>query len=652
MHMKPKLQALLVGINQYPPPVPPLEGCVHDVGQMESYLRSNSGDFNLDMEILINEKATKAAIVEGFQRFLAKAGPGDTALFYYSGHGTQEDADPALWRFETDQKLEALVCYDGIVETERETTFNLLADKELRYLIHQLSQKGPKIVTIFDCCHSGGNTRNTYVAEQMAGIRQRRYHPSRLSAACPARPWEQFIFAKEVSPQKLKTEPLPVALPAGPHIQLAACQSSQSAYEQKGKGAFTTGMLQLLEATAGQISYYSLAHRLRYLLKKNFDQSPQFYAAGASEGDLFQGFLGRKIEGTGLGGNVIYNDKAGWILDLGAMHGLNESVKQVVVKAVGGGAPITATLGRIEPDHSILNFGPASFSKLKAGEVYQAVLEGGLLAEPLQIALDGPEEALAPLKASLEQQPGISLVASGTAADYTVRAQPRGLIITPPGEPNQSLTRAIEGQGQEAANLAGAYLKHIARWSFIKSLYNPDSYLFNGHPVKIEFFRVQPSGSLKPMAIEGDEVKTEYEKLSGIWSGRVRIKLTNQYKRLLHVSLLYLSSNFQVYPRLLSETVIQMEPGQEAWAFEGNNIELDLPRQVTDYKLPYSPGYFKLIASTQEFDVSRFEQPPLPAPSETDDNKLRSIKLMSPFEAVGDDWSARLVTLLVRNPLI
>lgn len=651
MKKKPKLQALLAGINQYQPPVPPLAGCVHDVGKMEAYLKANAGDFQLSLQALTNEKATKAGIVQGFQKFLAQAGQGDTALFYYSGHGTQEDADPVIWRFETDKKLEALVCYDSIQETEGNVAFNLLADKELRYLIHQLSLKGPKIVTVFDCCHSGGNTRNDYVGEQLEGIRQRRYHPSRLSQACPQRQWEDFLFAKEISPQSLKTKPLSDVMPAGPHIQLAACQSGQSAYEKGGKGAFTTGLLQLLEATGGQITYYGLAHRLRYLLKKSFDQSPQFYAAGESEGELFKGFLGKDIEGSALSGNVIYNDKMGWILDLGSMHGLNETTKQVQVKAVGEKTAITAGIGSIRPDHAIIEFSRADFSKLEADKIYKADLEGGLLSEHLQVALEGPEEALAPLKTVMEGQSGFSLAGPGEAADYAIRVQKGHLLITPPGAPGQPLTRAIEGQGPEAANMAMAYLRHIARWSFIKSLFNPDTFLFQKFPVKMEFLRVQPNGALESIAIEGDEVKTTYEKLSGQWGGRIRIRLANQYDKPLYVSLIYLSINFQVYPRMLSEVVIQMKPGEEAWAFEGNDIELDFPKQVAAFQKPYSPAYFKLIASTQEFDVSRFEQPPLPAPGKEEASHLRSIKLPSAFQAVGDDWITRLVALMVRNPL-
>jgi hypothetical protein len=83
-----------------------------------------------------------------------------------------EKKEDSLWRFEPDNKLEGIVCYDSITEEESGT---LLADKELRYLIHQIATKNeqgeakagsPHIVTIFDCCHSGENTRNAGIEEE------------------------------------------------------------------------------------------------------------------------------------------------------------------------------------------------------------------------------------------------------------------------------------------------------------------------------------------------------------------------------------------------------------------------------------------------------------------------------------------------------
>jgi uncharacterized caspase-like protein len=59
----------------------------------------------------MNEEATCQAIIDGFRRHLCQAGSDDVALFYYSGHGSQEESPPEFWHLEPDRFNETLVCY-------------------------------------------------------------------------------------------------------------------------------------------------------------------------------------------------------------------------------------------------------------------------------------------------------------------------------------------------------------------------------------------------------------------------------------------------------------------------------------------------------------------------------------------------------------
>ena len=160
---KPKLYALLVGINDYNENIllagkkvkfPELYGCVSDANKVRKYLKTESY-FETSIKLLEDHNATKAEIVRQFDDHLGKAGKDDTVLFYFSGHGTQEFADKSIFKSETDNRLESIACYFSKSDDDF-----LLADKELRWLIYKLSQKESHIVTIFDCCHSGDNTRN------------------------------------------------------------------------------------------------------------------------------------------------------------------------------------------------------------------------------------------------------------------------------------------------------------------------------------------------------------------------------------------------------------------------------------------------------------------------------------------------------------
>lgn len=75
--------ALLVGIDCYPEPIPPLRGCVNDIERIEALLteRLEKAKDYLQLQVLRNEAATRQAIIEGFRHHLSQAGKEDVALF-------------------------------------------------------------------------------------------------------------------------------------------------------------------------------------------------------------------------------------------------------------------------------------------------------------------------------------------------------------------------------------------------------------------------------------------------------------------------------------------------------------------------------------------------------------------------------------------
>ncbi len=109
--------ALLIGINQYDrtSSVPPLRGCTNDVKAMQAYLEGLVGQDagQLHLKVLLNEQATRQAVIDGFRNHLGQAGPNDVALFFYAGHGSQENAPEEFWHLEPDRLDETLVCYDS-----------------------------------------------------------------------------------------------------------------------------------------------------------------------------------------------------------------------------------------------------------------------------------------------------------------------------------------------------------------------------------------------------------------------------------------------------------------------------------------------------------------------------------------------------------
>ena len=155
-----KIYALLIGINEYlneADGMRRLSGCLNDMMNFQSYLIG--GPFKVpEAQILtiFNEKATKAAIVKAFKSHFANATKDDVCIFYFSGHGVRQYANDGFKIGSINGALECLACYDTDFDGH-----NLIADKEQRWLIHQLYQNsgGCHILTLFDCCHSGDNTR-------------------------------------------------------------------------------------------------------------------------------------------------------------------------------------------------------------------------------------------------------------------------------------------------------------------------------------------------------------------------------------------------------------------------------------------------------------------------------------------------------------
>jgi hypothetical protein len=147
---RPHRRALLVGINEYPDPENRLEGCLNDVFLMSSVLQECGFEAE-DIRVVLNERATAAGILERLEWLLDGAQDGQQRVFFYSGHGAQI---PGYGVGEVvDHDDECLVPFDFDWKREHAVT-----DDHFYELYSQLPY-GTRFLTVFDCCHSGGMTR-------------------------------------------------------------------------------------------------------------------------------------------------------------------------------------------------------------------------------------------------------------------------------------------------------------------------------------------------------------------------------------------------------------------------------------------------------------------------------------------------------------
>jgi len=146
--------AVLVGINDYiefqDEPGGDLLGAEHDALAMRDVLVERWDLLPENTLVLLGREATKSAIRAALVDWLApRAGPGDLAVFYFAGHGSQVfdlDGD------EPDGLDETLAPADVLVASSA----NDIRDDEFRAW---LSEIRTEVVVILDSCHSGTATR-------------------------------------------------------------------------------------------------------------------------------------------------------------------------------------------------------------------------------------------------------------------------------------------------------------------------------------------------------------------------------------------------------------------------------------------------------------------------------------------------------------
>jgi len=151
LNTKPTRRALLIGINDYPDPRNQLEGCVNDVFLVSSTLQESTFDAD-EIRVVLNERATAGGILDRLHWLLDDVKPGDERVLFYSGHGAQLPAYGV--RDEPDHLSECLVPYDFDWTPE-----HAIRDKQFKEFYSQLPYDS-YFVAIFDCCHSGGMTRD------------------------------------------------------------------------------------------------------------------------------------------------------------------------------------------------------------------------------------------------------------------------------------------------------------------------------------------------------------------------------------------------------------------------------------------------------------------------------------------------------------
>jgi hypothetical protein len=671
--MSRNILALLTAIDDYPSPIPKLQGCVNDIDAFAAYVSGRVGGDKgaaLQLKTLKNGEATRQAVIDAFRDHLGKAKKGDVVLFYYSGHGSQEQAPEEFWTIEPDHLDETLVLFDSRTQGSWD-----LADKELAKLIGEVASKGPHVAVILDCCHSGSGTREIETVVRRAPTDRRR------------RPVESFLVspaeaAAAAASRGTGAEPVGrYASSEGRHILFAACRDDEEAKEYNGdgkhRGAFSFFLGEALKGAAGVPTYRDLFKRTSSLVSNVLrNQSPQLEATQSD--DLDATFLDGAVHPMPRTFTASLRDGR-WTIDGGAAHGipapsgsdapqlalyrfdapadeLSDPKKAVAMAHVD---EVLSTFSRLAVDKK---------AKLDPKTTYKAVIVS-LPAPALSVTLDGDAVACALVRkalsvASTDQQPSLFIreATKGDAPEFRLVARDDQFVITRPND-DRPLVGQIDGLDDDGALRAVARLEHMARWTQTARLSNPASSI-KPDDVKLTIF-------VDDKEVSAHEIRLEY----GLKDGKeveptFKVNMTNNSSRTLYCGLLDLPQRFRVFAGLLNAGCAKLEPGETAWAYQGKPIPASIPKEVWNLGVIEYKDLLKLIICTEEFDARLLEQPPLDMPrtrqtksttrGETRGRDGSLNRLMQKIQTrdfveseaeVIDDWQATEVSITTVRPL-
>lgn len=542
------LYALVVGIDAYPAPVPPLRGARNDADHVAAHLTDRFGADHLALQVLRDADATRAAVVAGFRAHLARARAGDTALFWFSGHGSEVPADPAALPYEGTGTSQTLVCVDSRTAAGAD-----LLDVELAALVDVVAAGGAHVTLVLDCCHADGATRDV----DQATVR---------AAPAPATrpPAERLLPELATTARGVQ---LPDDLPA---VVLAACGVRERARERRlagtVQGVFTFGLLEQLHRPDAWPTYRELLTAARATVEdRSRDQRPTLRPGGSSRID--QPFLGGHPTGSRPAAVLRYVRRT-WQIDVGQCHGVTAGTEDdPTTFAVAGQWPVRAVrVAEALTAHCVVT--PVDWTPERDTR-YPMVLTRSPASATVSIGGADPA-TVALLAAHVARSPHLRRITDGPAdivvtcpGDGTVQAHGPNATGARPDLVHTDVTTA------EAALAVVGDLAHMARWLRVRTLRNPVSALTGA--VHLD---VLPAGGRAPDDRDG------VLHLCYRWDGRawrppdVFLRLRNTSDRPLCCAVLDLTDRYRVDPA----------PCRGDWVDPGRTLHLS--RAPMEFRLP------------------------------------------------------------------
>ena len=590
---KRKIYALLVGIDSYIAPIPPLRGCINDVTDVENYLNERTADgYQLHLRKLVNQDATCQAVIDGFRQHLCQADDEDIAFFYFVGHGSQEKASEELWDIKPSKLLSTLVCYDSRTENKKDLSEQVLAE-----LIFEVAGKSPHILTILDCAHPELDTKAFFPAI---------FSPN----------WKQSVVDNLALPDNVH------------HIMLSACRENElaKAYNVNGqdRGAFTYFLFKTLRDFHGKLTYQDLIRVVSALVRgKVSNQSPQIKAMYPD--DLDQLFLDENNIYESIPYFIVsHHREYGWIIDGGTIHSIEtptgeettllallpfpsrDSQNSIFNSSMSIGEArvieVYPSWSKIEINSNLANLNPENVFKavvinrptpLKKVHIYGSDIDVNLARQALQTSGFGGQPSIY-----------IEEVQSSNQADFGLLCRDESYLIIRPTD-GHPLAAEVNGYTLENAKEVIKRLEHIARWTNIVESSSPATSAISPDDVKMDII-VSGQGEFESATYPNLFLEYEEDEDGGFTPPGLQIRLSNNSNKALFCNVLALSEMFAVSaPFFNSMNGVWLQPGDTV---ESEYINTTVRDALWEEGVTECKDILKLIVSLAEFDINLLKQ--------------------------------------------
>ncbi|MEU8773573.1 caspase family protein [Streptomyces sp. NPDC048606] len=594
----PTVNCLLVGIDAYP--THPLTGCRNDIASAERWLRS-LGDPAVNIRVLTDAEAHRSAFVEAITTHLGAAGPGDTALLWFSGHGSDKPTkDPR----EATGRAQALVCHDSLDDDGLP-----LADDQLGALLDGIAASGAHVVAVLDCCYSGGATRKGLGArglpwqpswDRVAGRGTERSAPglavgTRRHVLLAASRLDELAYETRVPDPAMDPYADPYADPY-PDSYTPTEASASPVEPGSSHGVFSAALLEVLADLGPGASCRELLDLATgRMLGRPERQHPTLHGRG----DL--GFLhGGHVPASRFRLGFAHGS---WSVNCGSVHGMQTVGGEFTVRTPSGGAG-TVVVREVFPERSRVEPLDGLAGVLDRTRL-TPVVPSAMAFRPAAVTVAGGGAWTDPLRSAIEDHPLLSTGGDGTPLTVTVAdgaARVTGGVRPLPPLP-------LRGDG-DVAGVVNA-LSHLAHWHRVRTLANPDPLLS-----ELVHLRVEPLLGAQHVSATG-ELTHEYTPQGQ--PPQVRITIHNASDRKLWCTLLDLTDSHGISNGLYPGDFVA--PGHTAYARRSAPTVLYLPGDRPVRPGAYVQDWLKLIVCETEFDLD-----PLLLPAWSTDNAGRATR--------------------------